>query len=62
MIPLLRTLLVKPIIVSALLSLPLTAMMGCGRQAPERTEDPAEIEELRQQHLEHAERERQETR
>ena len=34
--------------------------LGCGRERPERTEDPEEVEKLRQEHLEHSRREMEE--
>jgi hypothetical protein len=46
------------LLVAALLS----ATVGCGGGQPERTEDPAEIEKNRQEHLPQADRERQEAR
>lgn len=46
-----------------LVFIPLLAvvMLGCGRERPERTEDPEEIDKLRQKHLEHSRREMQES-
>jgi hypothetical protein len=52
----------KGLVVSMLTLLLFTATPGCGQQRPERTQDPEEIERLRQEHLKQAEREMQETR
>jgi hypothetical protein len=47
---------------SVVLAAPLVGFVGCGPAEPEQTEDPAEVEKLRQEHLDQADRERQETR
>ena len=58
----LRAFVLKSVFLSALLALPLAAVVGCGGAKPERTEDPAEIEKNRLEHVERSQREMEETR
>ena len=48
------------VILTVLMCLTVSGMIGCGGR-PERTEDPAEVEKLRQEHLKQAEREMRES-